>query len=298
MKILLTLLFFIVNIFAITIIQKPITFDKKRVELTKEYIKKHYQLNVNNIKIKPQIILIHHTGINDFDKSFNRFVNSSLPTDRPDISKASKLNVSAHFMIDKKGNIYFSPYQPQEDVSLVSIDGKTGQRRWTIPAHGDTNGSGAILILNDVKNDEQIIYHSTYSDAYAINTNGEIIWQTKTHFNFAGKGTNPHTWGVNYLPVIDAVSVLSEDGKLMLFARKTGKQLLTEPFDLPGSPASMDYIDKPADFISDLADGYASARLWDDGIIDPTDTRRVLSLALATVHNAPIEDSHFGVFRM
>ena len=43
---------------------------------------------------------------------------------------------------------------------------------------------------------------------------------------------------------------------------------------------------------------YASARLWDDGIIDPAHTRRVLSLALATVHNAPIEESHFGVFRM
>ena len=43
---------------------------------------------------------------------------------------------------------------------------------------------------------------------------------------------------------------------------------------------------------------YASARLWDDGIIDPAHTRRVLSLALRTVNNAPIEDSHFGVFRM
>jgi 3-methylcrotonyl-CoA carboxylase beta subunit len=43
---------------------------------------------------------------------------------------------------------------------------------------------------------------------------------------------------------------------------------------------------------------YASARLWDDGVIDPADTRRVLGLALATVHNAPIEDTRFGVFRM
>ena len=43
---------------------------------------------------------------------------------------------------------------------------------------------------------------------------------------------------------------------------------------------------------------YASARLWDDGVIDPADTRRVLGLALATVRNAPIEDTRFGVFRM
>jgi 3-methylcrotonyl-CoA carboxylase beta subunit len=43
---------------------------------------------------------------------------------------------------------------------------------------------------------------------------------------------------------------------------------------------------------------YASARLWDDGIIDPADTRRVLGLALSAACNAPIEKSNFGVFRM
>lgn len=43
---------------------------------------------------------------------------------------------------------------------------------------------------------------------------------------------------------------------------------------------------------------YASARLWDDGIIDPADSRRVLGLALAVCHQAPIPETHFGVFRM
>jgi 3-methylcrotonyl-CoA carboxylase beta subunit len=43
---------------------------------------------------------------------------------------------------------------------------------------------------------------------------------------------------------------------------------------------------------------YASARLWDDGVIDPVDTRRVLALGLAAALNAPIEDTRFGVFRM
>ncbi len=43
---------------------------------------------------------------------------------------------------------------------------------------------------------------------------------------------------------------------------------------------------------------YASARLWDDGIIDPRDTRDVLGLSLAATLNAPIEDTRFGVFRM
>ncbi|MDI9333044.1 MAG: carboxyl transferase domain-containing protein [Cytophagales bacterium] len=43
---------------------------------------------------------------------------------------------------------------------------------------------------------------------------------------------------------------------------------------------------------------YASARLWDDGIINPADTRRVLGLALSAGLNQPIPDSKFGVFRM
>jgi 3-methylcrotonyl-CoA carboxylase beta subunit len=43
---------------------------------------------------------------------------------------------------------------------------------------------------------------------------------------------------------------------------------------------------------------YASARLWDDGVIDPADTRRILGLSLSAAMNAPIEDTKFGVFRM
>jgi acetyl-CoA carboxylase carboxyltransferase component len=43
---------------------------------------------------------------------------------------------------------------------------------------------------------------------------------------------------------------------------------------------------------------YSTARLWDDGIIDPLDTRRVLALGLAAARNAPIPETTFGVFRM
>jgi 3-methylcrotonyl-CoA carboxylase beta subunit len=43
---------------------------------------------------------------------------------------------------------------------------------------------------------------------------------------------------------------------------------------------------------------YASARLWDDGVIDPADTRKVLGLGISAALNRPIEASRFGVFRM
>ena len=43
---------------------------------------------------------------------------------------------------------------------------------------------------------------------------------------------------------------------------------------------------------------YATARLWDDGVIDPAQTRTVLGLGLAAAMNAPIEKTDYGVFRM
>jgi len=58
------------------------------------------------------------------------------------------------------------------------------------------------------------------------------------------------------------------------------KQPILEQYDLHGHPY------------------YASARLWDDGVIAPEDTRRVLGLALSAALNAPIEPTRFGVFRM
>jgi 3-methylcrotonyl-CoA carboxylase beta subunit len=43
---------------------------------------------------------------------------------------------------------------------------------------------------------------------------------------------------------------------------------------------------------------YSTARLWDDGVIDPADTRRVLGLSLSAAANAPLEPAGYGVFRM
>ena len=43
---------------------------------------------------------------------------------------------------------------------------------------------------------------------------------------------------------------------------------------------------------------FSSARLWDDGVIDPADTRRILAMSLSAALNAPLPDTHFGVFRM
>ena len=43
---------------------------------------------------------------------------------------------------------------------------------------------------------------------------------------------------------------------------------------------------------------YSTARLWDDGVIDPVDTRSMLALGLSAAYNAPIPEARFGIFRM
>jgi 3-methylcrotonyl-CoA carboxylase beta subunit/propionyl-CoA carboxylase len=58
------------------------------------------------------------------------------------------------------------------------------------------------------------------------------------------------------------------------------RQPILEKYELEGSPY------------------YSTARLWDDGILDPTETRQALALGLSAAFNAPVPDARFGVFRM
>ena len=75
--------------------------------------------------------------------------------------------------------------------------------------------------------------------------------------------------------------VLARDGKAMSADEEAAfKQPILDLYEQQGHPY------------------YASARLWDDGVIDPADTRMVLGLAISAALNAPIEESKFGVFRM
>jgi len=94
-------------VYATQILQTPIKFSQKRIELTKEYIKIHYNKDVSNIKIIPKIILIHHTAIDDYKDSLSRFQEEVLPSVRKDIASVTpSVNVSSHFMVEPNGTIH------------------------------------------------------------------------------------------------------------------------------------------------------------------------------------------------
>ena len=90
----------------IHIVDKPINFGTERIAMTKQCIKQHYGMIVNNIKMIPKIIVLHWTADMSFDKSFKRLQPQKLLTDRKDIATASLLNVSAQFLVARDGTIY------------------------------------------------------------------------------------------------------------------------------------------------------------------------------------------------
>ena len=93
-------------LFSFEIVDRPILFGPERTALTKEYIKEHYSLTKDDISIVPKIIVIHYTAIDDLNRSFEAFYPQRLPGYRDDIARASALNVSAHFLVDRDGTVY------------------------------------------------------------------------------------------------------------------------------------------------------------------------------------------------
>lgn len=91
---------------SVRIVDKPITFDQERKQLTLDYMEKRYGITTSSTEIKPKMIVVHWTAIPSLEKSFNAFKDTRLPNWRPDITSASSLNVSAQFLIDRDGTVY------------------------------------------------------------------------------------------------------------------------------------------------------------------------------------------------
>ena len=73
---------------------------------------------------------------------------------------------------------------------------------------------------------------------------------------------------------------MSEIKKMSEAETRKFKQPILEKYEEEGSPY------------------YSTARLWDDGVLDPAETRTALALAISASYNAPVPETEFGVFRM
>ena len=85
---------------------KPIVFDAERKQLSLDYMEKRYGLKKDTAFIEPKIIVIHWTAIPTLEQSFQTMNPVMLPGSRENIGSASRLNVSAQFLIDRDGTIF------------------------------------------------------------------------------------------------------------------------------------------------------------------------------------------------
>jgi len=115
------------------------------------------------------------------------------------------------------------------------------------------------------------------------------------NYAMCGRGYNPRflwMWPQGKISVMggeQAANVLSTVKIQQL--RAQGKELSDEEIRQIQQPILDLYEEQASPY-------YSSARLWDDGILDPLDTRNALALAVSAALNKPIEDAEFGIFRM
>ena len=169
MKTLITILLFSFYSYAIEIKQLPIEFSQNRIELTKQYIKKSYGLDVENINIIPKMIVIHHTASDDFKESYDRFYPEVLLSDRKDIKKGGDVNVSAQFLVDSNGTIYSlmpETYMARHVIGLnlssIGIENVGGDKKSLTPEQLKANIELVKYLKEKYKTIEYLIGHYEY----------------------------------------------------------------------------------------------------------------------------------------
>lgn len=96
----------VISLDGFKLIQKPIVFDSLRKKLSIEYLRVHHGLNQQTASIKPIMIVLHYTAGGTLISNFNYFNRVEIEKGRALNHKASRLNVSAHFLVDRNGTIY------------------------------------------------------------------------------------------------------------------------------------------------------------------------------------------------
>ncbi|MDD3008859.1 MAG: peptidoglycan recognition family protein [Arcobacter sp.] len=170
MKNILIIISFVLTLNAIEIKQLPLNFGETRVELTRQYIKNSYGIEVLDINIIPKIIVIHHTAMDDLKESYERFKPEILTSDRKYIKKAGNLNVSAQFLVDFDGTIYSTmpeTYMARHVIGLnlssIGIENIGGNKKPLTKAQLEANIKLVRYLKEKYKTIEYLIGHYEYT---------------------------------------------------------------------------------------------------------------------------------------
>lgn len=88
------------------IVDKPIRFDERRKALTVEYRRIHQDPAAEGVDITPKVVVLHYTAGNSATGTWRYFDRLEMEGGRAKLAKAGRVNVSAHFLVDRDGTIY------------------------------------------------------------------------------------------------------------------------------------------------------------------------------------------------
>ena len=91
---------------SVAIVDAPMKWSSQREALTLAYRKQHSDANATDVTIEPTVIVLHYTGGGSAKATRSYFDNPTIESERKELARAGKVNVSSHFVVDRDGTIY------------------------------------------------------------------------------------------------------------------------------------------------------------------------------------------------
>ena len=171
------------------ILEKPIPFGAKRQALTLEYIRAHYNPNATDIVIDPRVVVIHWTGSFHAAFTFATFYPEALPFWRRDIQSGGRVNVSAHFLVDRDGTTFRlmpETWMARHVIGLnpvaIGIENVGGQTRPLNDAQLRSNAKLVRYLVARHRGIEFLIGHCEYGQF-----RGTTLWKERDPAYFTAK---------------------------------------------------------------------------------------------------------------
>ncbi len=159
------------------ILEKPITYNEEREQLSLEYLQKRHGLEKSDAVINPTMVVVHWTAVNTLETTFDVF-NPVHLGGRPELTTASNLNVSAHFLVDRDGTIFrllpdttFARHTIGLNYTAIGIENIGGPDAPLTRAQLRSNAT-LIRYLNQKHNLTYLIGHHEYYDFQ-----GSSVWK-------------------------------------------------------------------------------------------------------------------------
>lgn len=173
---------------AIKIIRKPIAYNEERINLSLAYLKERHGLVQKSPSISPKFIVLHYTAGGTLTSNFNYFNPARIENSRALNKTQSPLNVSAHYLIDRGGEIYqliedtsFSRHTIGLNYCAIGIENVGSKSQPLTDAQVDANAK-LIRHLATKYPIEFVIGHSEYGKF-----RGSSWWKETNSSYFTGK---------------------------------------------------------------------------------------------------------------